>query len=606
MILRQAGVYCGVVVVLSLAADVGCFCAAADTNRSSAAPGGATIDQQFEQLSARFIDEYPALSPVGATSLGDHRFDDQLDEVSDAARERQRAFYRQLQSELERIPQARLGRENQVDYQLLAAHIRAELWGLDTLQEWAWNPLSYTQLAGGAVYGLMARDFAPLERRLMHVAARLEKFPRLFEQVRTTLDKRRVPPVHAETAIKQNRGVLATLEEMVRPHISRLSEANRLRLTKAMETATHEVERQQNWLERELLSAAQGECRLGPALYDAKLTFTLASRLSRQEIRERAEFELRRVRKEMYALACGVLRGRNPQASFPAAPEPDVQQRVIVDALNLACSEVPPRDGVVPAARRSLELTTRFVREHDLATIPDDPLDIIEMPEFQRGVAAAYCDSPGPLEVGQKTFYAVAPLPADWTETQCASFLREYNLRSIHNLTVHEAMPGHFLQIAHANRNPRPLRAVLSSGVFVEGWACYTEQMLSEEKFLDGDPLMRLITLKWYLRTIANAILDQAVHVDGIRREEAMRLMVHDTFQEEREAAGKWTRAQLTSAQLATYFVGFQEHRDLREAAKTAWGEGFRLKRYHDGVISFGSPPLRFVRALLLNEPIPE
>ncbi|MBC8113126.1 MAG: DUF885 domain-containing protein, partial [Candidatus Saccharimonas sp.] len=310
---------------------------------------------------------------------------------------------------------------------------------------------------------------------------------------------------------------------------------------------------------------------------------------------------------EMYVIARQVQLKEKPDAKLPEDPSPEQQQEVIVAALEKAYADVPPRDGVVPAARKSLELCLDFVRQHDLATIPSDPLDIIVMPEFQRGVSIAYCDSPGPLEVGLSTFYAVAPLPTDWTDAQCASFLREYNIRSIHNLTVHEAMPGHFLQLAHANRSPNRLRALLGSGTFVEGWACYTEQMMSEEGFLaDRDPLMRLITLKWYLRTIANAILDQSVHVDGIRREDAMKLMMRDAFQEEREAAGKWTRAQVTSAQLATYFVGYQEHRDLRNAAKSAWGDRFTLKRYHDGVISFGSPPVRFVKALLLNEPIPE
>jgi len=167
-------------------------------------------------------------------------------------------------------------------------------------------------------------------------------------------------------------------------------------------------------------------------------------------------------------------------------------------------------------------------------------------------------------------------------------------------------MPGHFLQIAHANRSPDRLRAVLSSGTFVEGWACYTEQMMSEEGFLNAGPLMRLVTLKWYLRAIANSILDQAIHVEGMRREEAMKLMTHDTFQEEREAAGKWIRAQVTATQLSTYFVGYQEHRDLRKAAEKAWGKDFNLKRYHDGAMSFGSPPVKFVRALLLDESIPE
>ena len=169
---------------------------------------------------------------------------------------------------------------------------------------------------------------------------------------------------------------------------------------------------------------------------------------------------------------------------------------------------------------------------------------------------------------------------------------------------MHEAMPGHYLQFTHANRYKSPLRAVLASGTFIEGWAVYTEQMMMEQGFMEGDPLMHLIHLKWDLRSIGNAILDQAVHVDGISREDAIHLMTHDTFQEEREAAAKWVRAQLTAAQLPTYFVGAQEHLALREEVRKKWGKTFALKRYHDTVLSYGSPPVHYVRELLLDLPI--
>jgi len=560
------------------------------------------MDKAFKRLAESYIDEIPSLSPSSATSLGDHRFDDQLDQVSVAARQAQRDFCQRYLGELKRIDRAQLSRDNQVDFQLLENSLKGDLWSLDTLQEWAWNPINYTQLTGGAIYGLMAREYAPLDKRLKSVVARMEQYPRLFAQIRETLVPARVPLVHAQTAIKQNRGVLNIIDNMVRPHLESMNDIDRSRMHKAIVMMTDEVERHQKWLESELLPKAGGDARIGPKLFDEKLAFTLGASLSRAEIRERAEFELKRVRTEMYSIA----RGMRPDDKLPDNPTPEQQQTVIAAALEKAYQDVPPLDGVVPAAKNSLKIATDFVKARDLVTIPPDPLDIIEMPEFQRGVSVAYCDSPGPLEVGQKTFYAVAPLPNDWTYQQSVSFLREYNLRSIHNLTVHEAMPGHFLQIAHANRSPNRLRALLSSGTFVEGWAVYTEQMMSEEGFLDRDPLMRLITLKWYLRVIANAILDQSVHVDGIRREDAMRLMMHDTFQEEREAAGKWIRAQVTSTQLSTYFVGYQEHRDLRTAATTAWGTQFGLKRYHDGAISFGSPPVKFVKALLLNQPIPD
>lgn len=563
------------------------------------------MDKTFEELGRRYIREFPELSPVGATVLGDHRFDDRLDDVGPAARERAVAFDRRYLKELAAIDLEKLSRANQVDYALLERHLDADLWRLETLEDWAWNPLTYTDLAGSAVYGLMARDFAPLPQRLGHVASRLGELPRLLEQVRATLVKGRVPQVHAETAIKQNQGVLSILDNMVQPHVAGLPEADRRRLEQAITAARNAVESHQVWLKNELLPAATGEFRLGPKLFEQKLAYSLHTPLSRLQVRERAESELQRVRGLMYELAKEVYVAKHPYTRFPQEPTREYRQAIIRAALELAARDVPPADGVVEAAKKSLEITTAFVRQRDLMTLPADPLEIIVMPEFQRGVSTAYCDSPGPLDVGQKTFYAVAPLPADWNSVQIESFLREYNIRSIHNLTIHEAMPGHFVQLAFANRYPSTLRAVLSSGTFVEGWACYTEQMLAAEGFLDGDPLMKLVGLKWYLRTIANAIIDQAIHVDGMRRDEALRLMIEETFQEEREAAGKWTRAQLTSAQLSTYFVGVQEHLDLRRDAEAKWGRDFSLKRYHDQVVSFGAPPVSYARALLLDEPVP-
>ena len=202
------------------------------------------------------------------------------------------------------------------------------------------------------------------------------------------------------------------------------------------------------------------------------------------------------------------------------------------------------------------------------------------------------------------TFYAVSPLPEDWTPEQDESFLKEYNDMSVQVLTIHEAVPGHYLQLAHANAYPSPLRAVLSSGPFIEGWAVYSEGVMQRHGYLDGDPKFHIILLKWYLRDIANALIDQAIHTEGMTREEAMELMVTQAFQEEREAAGKWVRAQLTSAQLSTYFVGFLEHSDLRAEVEKAQGEAFDLQRYHDTLLSFGSPPVHFARALMLDLPI--
>jgi len=578
---------------------------AAVTASCFAAAGETPADRRFDELAARYIDQFPAFSPVSATLLGDHRFDGRLDRVNASARDAEARFLRSFLEQLAEIEPRELGRAKQVDYAMLRHHLQAQLWHLETLQEWAWNPLSYTRLSGSAIYGLMARQFAPLEERLARVAERLEQFPRLFDEIRAALRPARVPEVHARTAVDQNRGVLSMLENMVKPCLDRLSEDERSRLEKAMTVARDAVDAHQKWLEAELLPRAGGDFRLGADLYDEKLSRVLQTSFTRAEIRQRAERQLREVRERMYEIAKGIYRHEYPYTEFPSDPSDAYRRAIIRACLELAYAERPRADGIVEAAKHSLELATDFVHRQDLVTLPPDPLEIIVMPEFERGVSLAYCDSPGPLDVGQKTFYAVAPLPDDWTPAQARSFLREYNVRSIHNLTIHEAMPGHFLQLSHSNRYPGKLRAVLSSGVFVEGWAVYTEWMMCERGFLDGDPLMQLIVLKWYLRDTTNAILDQAVHVDGVAEKDALGLLMEDAFQEEREAAGKWKRAQLTSAQLSTYFVGYLEHVELRREVEELRGTGFDLKTYHDEVLSFGSPPVQFVRALMLDREIP-
>jgi uncharacterized protein (DUF885 family) len=545
-----------------------------------------------------------ALTPVAATALGEHRYDAMLDDVSATGYEQRVALARLLLTQLQMLDPAQLTRAHQVDARLLRNELEYEVWRIEELRDWRWNPLIYTELAGNTVYLLMARDFAPLPERLRSVTARLMELPRLLAQVREVLEPQSVPRMHAETAIKQNTGVLTLIDQLVVPQLRALSEAEQTQLKSAIARARTAITQHQLWLQRKLLPAAQGDFRLGARLYDAKLRFALGAPLSREEIRSRAEAELTRTRAEMYAIARSVLANRPGAPSLSATPSTDEQQAAIRAALELAYQQRPPRELLFETVHRAFDDALSFVRGADFVTVYDDPLEIVPMPEFQRGVALAYCDPPGPLDKGQKTFYAVSPLPADWTDAQVASFLREYNTRSIDDLTIHEAMPGHYLQLQHANRYDSPLRAVLASGTFIEGWAVYAERLMIEQGFRNHDPLMHLIQLKWYLRSVGNALLDQAVHVDGMSREDAMRLMTHDTFQEEREAAAKWVRVQLTAAQLPTYFVGVQEHLALREEARVKWGKDFTLKRYHDTVLAFGSPPVRYVRELMFDLPI--
>ncbi len=572
---------------------------------SGAGLAATSMDEAFQNIADEFISGLTNLSPVTATTIGDHSADDELDNVDDAARRETLMLLREYKAALERIDRDQLSRPNQVDAELLAHHVESNIWQIETLQEWAWNPLYYVNISGGSIYSLMSRDYAPVADRLVAATARLEQMPRIFEQARGSLQPARVPKIHAETAVSQNQGLNSIIDAMIVPEMDELTAAQKARLNAAIEIAKDAVADHQTWLEEELLPRANGDFRIGAELYDTKLAFALNSPLSRKEIKARAEQEYEAVRNEMYEVAKTVYAAKHPMTAFPDDPDVSYKQAIIRAGLEEAYRALPPRDGIVDIAKEQLQEAIDFVIERNIVTMPEEPVEIIIMPEFQRGVSVAYLDPPGPLDRDQPAFYAVAPLPENWTDEQVESFLREYNLYSIQDLTIHEGVPGHYLQLALSNRYPSILRSVLWSGPFVEGWGVYAEQMMVEEGYQDYDPLQKLITLKWYLRGITNAIIDSAIHVDGMTRDEAMKLMVEGGFQEEREAAGKWVRAQLTSAQLSTYFVGYQEHRELRSEIEEAWGEEFTLRRYHDQLLSYGSPPVRFVRALMMGEDIP-
>ena len=557
-------------------------------------------DEQFEALSKRYIDAIAEFSPSYGTQLGDHRFDDKLADVSAAGRAKQMAFERGMLAELGKVDRKAMTRDNQVDAALLDNQLRFDIWDNDVLKSWSWNAQNYNDAAAGALYTLAARDFASWPQRLKAATARMEALPALILEGRKQLDPAKVPLVYAQTVSRQNGGVVEVAEGMLAPHANELAPGERARFNAALANLKAAVADQQIWIDKTLVPAAQGDFRLGAKLYDQKMKFALMSTMSRQDLKAKATTAAADTRAQMYAIARTVLKDQN----LPASPTPEQQQKAIEAALDLTYAKRPERSGVMDAAKATLASATDFVRSKNLVTMPTAPVKIIEMPKYQQGNSVAYCDSPGPLDKGQDTFFAISPIPADWTDAQATSFLREYNSYMIHDLSIHEAMPGHWLQIDHSNQDKSTLRAVLSSGPFVEGWAVYAEGMMADQDYLGGDPLFKLTVLKMRLRSITNTLLDIGIQTEGMTRDQAMDLMMKGAFQQEREAAGKWIRASLSSTQLLSYFTGYSEHMAMREEAKKRWGARFDLKAYNDAVLAHGSPPARFVRELVFDLPI--
>ncbi len=553
-------------------------------------------DEQFEKIAKDYVEGYLSSNPEYATELGDHRFDGLLTDYSAETRNRLLTNAKQVREALKKFDNfSQLTGPNQIDVRILRDNIDNEIFELEELREAEWNPLVYNQSLANSLYLLVARDFAPPEQRIPNLRKRLEAIPRVIAQAKENLQH--PPRVHTETAIEQIQGAINLVRVGLDPLLVRAPQMKR-ELTPVQEKTAAALEDYRKWLKDDLLPRSDGDFRIGEEKFRKKLRFTLASDLSMEEIMKRARADLERTQNALYETALPFYKKYFPKAKEATLAD---KKKVITAVLNKLAEKHPDDSTIVGYCQKVVGEATDFVKSHDLVTVPDMPLDVIVMPEFKRGVAIAYCDSSGPLERNGKTFFAVAPPPKDWPKAKRESFYRENNNYMIRDLTVHEAMPGHYLQLAHANQFHAPtlVRAIFQSGTFIEGWAVYCEQMMAEQGF--GGPEVKMQQLKMRLRVICNAILDQSIHAGKMNEKEAMDLMTKEGFQEEGEAAGKWKRARLTSAQLSTYFVGVSEHLDLREGAKKKLGGQFDLKKYDDQVISYGSPPVKYVRELLLQ-----
>jgi hypothetical protein len=554
-------------------------------------PSAPTADEELQTIGAEFLEAYFKLNPVRATEAGDHRFDDRWPDMSEQGERAMRATLEATQKRLLALPDDKLSAENAVDKSILLNHIALSLFAMDETKPASTDPMLYTALLGDGLDPLLNRNFAPPATRAKSLVGRLESVGPIVRAAKARLSG--PSALHTQTAIDQNKG-LVELCKTGFANLAKEAGAEGPKLLAAAQKAEAALIELGDFFEKDLAKRANGEVRLGQARFEKKLALVLDDPDAKNLVAD-ARALLESTRKEMVLTAKELwpelMKGKKWKEPTTTAEE----RKVVKQILDELAKDTSTNATIVKDIEATLASATEFVRKHDLVRIPDEPCKIVEMPEYRRGVAVAYCDSSGPLETKPETFYAISPTPKDWPKKRVESFYREYNRAMLHDLTVHEAMPGHFLQAMHQNRFPSKVRAVLWHGAFVEGWAVYTEWLMAKYGF--GGAKVRMQRQKMVLRMAANTILDHGVHAGGMTEKEALALMKDEAFQEEGEAVGKWKRAQLTSAQLTTYFYGFKKMMELRAAAeKGAWpGE----RKYHDELLAHGSPAPRYLPRVL-------
>ncbi len=554
---------------------------------SAHAAPDAVAAHRFEQVVHDFYEHYLATHPEEATQLGDHRFDRRSGNPSAAGIAADRKLYRKTLDVLQAIPASSLPPDDAVDRRILENDLRARLYDIEVLKTSTWQATDYSATQG--VYVLLARDFAPMKQRLAAANLRLQAIPKVLAAAKQNL--RRPPRVFTETAIAQNKGAISFVQDDLEDFIKQAPEMKAV-LAPARARAIAALKSYGEWLQKDLLPRSDGDFRFGREHFDQRLKFALDSDLSADEILARAEADLLSTQKTMEAIALPLY-----QRWFPGKPTDGVDGHAIVRAvLDKIADTHPDNDTIVAEARDDLDKATAFVREHKLVSLPTKPIKVIVMPEFQRGASTAFCDWAGPLEKNGETFYAISPTPADWSPARVESQYREDNSAELRDITAHEAMPGHYLQGAHASmvKTSTLVRAMTGSGTFIEGWAVYAEQFMAEAGY--GGDETRMEQLKIRLRVAINAILDQKIHAGHMTEDEAKHLMMDTGYQEEGEAAGKWRRAEMSAGQLSTYFVGVQEQIALARDLKTKTGAD--TLAVHDRMLSHGSIATKYVRQL--------
>ncbi|HTP36263.1 MAG TPA: DUF885 domain-containing protein [Candidatus Acidoferrales bacterium] len=570
-----------------------------------AAGCGKDPSKQLAALSEQFVYESLAFSPSAATATGLHEYqgqklDEMLDDLSPAAMAKQRRFYEKFQSDLAALKSDQLAPEERADLQIMQDQVALALLDLNEIQTALHSPQSYVETLGNALFSPYVLEYAPKNDRIRHLIERLKKVPLFLDQAATNLVS--APDIWTKVAIEENEGNIALVDKELRTWVPSDMSSDYAR---AARPALEAMNKFKSYLQGSLSSRASANWRLGASIYQRKFRYVLESGVEADDTLQRAERELPAVRARMLELAQPLHAALAPaHKDHPELTGVERENAIIGEVLDHIAQKHSTRESYMDDARKDLEEARTFVRDRHVLTLPPRAnLQVIPTPVFQRGIYAVGGFSPAPaLQPELGAFYWVTPIPESWPKDRVESKLREYNFYKLKLLTIHEAMPGHYVQFEYANdvqpKTRRLLRSIYGNGPYIEGWGQYATQVMLNEGFLDHSPELALTFAKEELRVIANAVLDIRLQMLNMTEEEAMDLMLKQTFQEREEATAKLQRAKLSSAQLPTYFVGWRGWLKVRDEYRQSRGS-FSLPEFNDRALKEGAVPLPVLNTLL-------
>lgn len=564
---------------------------------SSATATPSSADAAFQRHVEAVLEEMWAEFPEYATRVGNYRYADRLTVPDAARRQRSAEFYTRQLEALAKFDPAQLSTSNRVDLLLMKNRFESSRWQITTFKPWQWQPSVYN--VGGEFSVIINTEYAPLETRLRHVIAKLEKVPAYYAAAEESIG---VPTrEHVQLALIQNRGALRIFGDELAKKVanSALSAEEKALFTRrsaaAVRAINDYIDYLNSWPARFSRLVNPRDFRIGKEMYAQKFAYDIQSSLTVEQLHQRALQEKAALHDAMEKLA------RQLWPKWMAGkPMPADRLDMIRAVLDELSKRHTARDKFVETIRNQIPALEKFVREKDL--VDQDatrPLVVRETPPYMRGGGAgASISAPGPFDPTANTYYNVTPLD-HFTDEQAASFLREYNDWTLQILNMHEAIPGHYTQLMHANKSKSLVKSLFGNGAMIEGWAVFSEKVMLDAGYDNNSPEIWISWMKWNLRSVMNTILDIEIHTRNLQREDALRYMIREAFQQETEATEKWRRATFSQVQLTSYFAGYAEITALRDEMKAKQGDKFSVKGFNNQFLSYGNAPVRFIAELM-------
>jgi uncharacterized protein (DUF885 family) len=568
--------------------------ATATAAAASAIAGENSRDRTMNYLSGQFLTNLWRLDPESAISAGKYDGAANLTIPDAANRQRQLAFINEWLDKFGKLDGSKMSDKQRTDLALLTNKLQSDRWYLTTFREFEWNPAMYN--VASSIDFILNTEYAAQPQRLRTLLKRIATVPQYYIAARASI----VNPTreHTQLAIAQSAGVLSVLDDLNKAaQASILTPTEKQLYNARVMAARTAVQGYAAWLTEQDAALAQNGARsfrIGKELYEQKFNYDIQASVSAEQMYQKALAAREKLLEHMDSLSDELWTKTMGNVAKPQ----DRTDKIGMVIDKLSSNHVAPAD-FVPEIRRQIPQLQEWVTSHNLLTMdPQKPLVVRETPPYQRGVAGASIEAPGPYRPQDRTYYNVTPLDGE-TPEQAESSLREYNHWILQILNIHEAIPGHYTQLVYANKSPSLIKAIFGNGAMVEGWAVYGERMMLESGYGNNEAEMWLMYSKWNLRSVTNTILDYSVHVLGMTEAQALDLLTRQAFQTRREATEKWRRVQLSSVQLTSYFSGYSEIMDLREERKQALGSRFVLKDFHEQFLSYGSAPVKVIRELM-------